>query len=189
MKFKTTITRNLKGLLWLSFCFSVLSCIPLKIAPNIEGAKIYKGKKFKKQLPKQHVYVFNDPKNANDFYYYINAKFGMDYDEVGGNVPIKVAGKDYFLTFYEVERTTKTVNLIPIAVNVALDPEGNEPFMTEADIHRFGSWYIALTVSDDDLKDSLKEDDPARASIIDYLDNLRNEYLSTANYMDIYFKS
>ena len=60
------------------FVFFTVSCIPLQIAPNIEGAKVYKGKKFKKQLPKQNVYVFEDPKDVNEFYTYINAKYDIE---------------------------------------------------------------------------------------------------------------
>ena len=78
----------------------------MKIAPDIKGAKIYNGKKFLKQLPKQNVYVFNDPKNANEFYAYINAKYKIDYDDQGGNIPIQINDKLYFLTFYEYIKFT-----------------------------------------------------------------------------------
>jgi hypothetical protein len=167
---------------------STFSCIPLQIAPNIDGAKLYKGKKFKKNLPKQGVYVFEDPKDANEFYTYINAKFDIDYDIGGGNVPITIKNKKYFLTFYEVERNTKTVNLVPIVADAVMDSKGIDPVFENHYSSRSGSWYIALTVTDEDLHDNLKEDDPAYASIIKHLDHLRNEYLSTANYMEIYLK-
>lgn len=164
------------------------SCIPLQIAPNIEGAKVYKGKKFKKQLPKQRVYVFEDPKDANEFYTYINAKYDIDYDVGGGNVPITINDKNYYLTFYEVERNTKTVNLVPIVVDTAMDSKGNDPIFEGNYTSRSGSWYIALTVTDDEFNDNLKETDPAHKAIIKHLDHLRNEYLTTANYMEIYLK-
>lgn len=189
MKYQATITKNLKRLLWLSFCFSMISCFPVKVAPRIDGAKMFKGKKFSKQLPKQQVYVFEDPKNANEFYYYINAKFGMDYDEIGGNVPVSLSGKNHYLTFYEVERKTKVVNLVPTVVEVIIKSQEEDPILSEIQIQRSGTWYIALTVTDDDLSDNLKGEDPARSSIVAYLDGLRNEYLSTANYMDIYFRN
>lgn len=188
MKLKTTISKNLQTLLWLSFCFFAMSCIPIKIAPNIQGAKIYNGRKFNKHLPKQHVYVFNDPKGANEFYTYLNVKFGMDYGAFGGNVPIIVGGENYYLTFYEVERKSKTVNLLPIMVDMVLYSKGDYP-LPEAEIFRTGTWYIALTVSDVDLEDILKESHSARSAIIAYLDNLRIEYLSTTNYMDVYFRN
>ena len=168
---------------------STNSCIPLQIAPNIEGGKIYRGKKFQKQLPKQEVYVFEDPKNANEFYTYINAKFDIDYDVDGGNVPIIINDQKYYFTFYEVERKTKTVNLIPIAVDTALDSKDIDPVFENSYISRSGSWYIALTVTDDNFNDNLKIADPAYKEIIKYLDHLRSEYLNTANYMEIHLKS
>ncbi len=170
----------------LAFC--TFSCIPLKIAPNIEGAKIYKGKKFKNQLPKQYVYVFEDPKDANEFYTYINAKYDIDYDVGGGNLPISINNKRYYLTFYEIERNTKTVNLVPIVADAVMDSKGIDPAFENQYTSRSGSWYIALTVTDEEFQDNLKETDPAYKNIIMHLDHLRNEYLSTANYMEIYLK-
>ncbi|NVN17085.1 hypothetical protein GUA46_01920 [Muricauda sp. HICW] len=54
------------------------SCIPLRIAPNIKDYKLIQGKRFKKGLPKKSVFVFEDPKDANEFYEYINTKFQLD---------------------------------------------------------------------------------------------------------------
>lgn len=180
--------KTLKNIFVSMFFFSMLSCIPLQIAPKIEGAKVYKGRKFKKQLPKQSVYVFEDPKDANEFYTYINAKYDIDYDVGGGNLPITINNKNYFLTFYEVERNTKTVNLVPIVVDAAMDSKGNDRIFDGNYTSRSGSWYIALTVTDDNFNDNLKETDPANKEIIKHLDYLRNEYLTTANYMEIYLK-
>lgn len=184
---KMVTKKILSKLFWLPFFFLAISCIPLSIAPKIEGAKVFKGKKFNMPLPSQYVYVFKDPKNADEFYFYINSKFALDYDEMGGNVPVKINGNEYFLTFYEVEKTTKTVNLVPIAVDVAMDYHGYDPLLEDAHITRSGSWYIALTVSDDHFNDILKEDHPARTSVISYLDTLRVEYLSMADYGDLHF--
>ncbi len=164
------------------------SCIPLKIAPNIEGAKVYKGKKFKKGLPKKQVYVFEDPKDANEFYYFINTKFNTDYDIFGGNVPVTINGKNHFLSFYEIERNTKTVNLVPLVLDAALQSNGNGSLFEDNYTSRSGFWYIALTVSDDDLADNLAEDYPNREKIITYLDYLRQEYLTTNNYLDLVLK-
>ncbi len=171
------------------WCFSFYSCIPLKIAPDIKGAKIYNGKKFLKQLPKQNVYVFNDPKNANEFYAYINAKYKIDYDDQGGNIPIQINDNLYYLTFYEVERSTKTINLIPIVADAALENKGQDPLFEDMYTYRSGSWYIALTINDEDFKDLLSESAPSHKKIIEHLDAMRTEYLSTANYMEIYLKN
>ncbi|AFL80856.1 hypothetical protein Aeqsu_1363 [Aequorivita sublithincola DSM 14238] len=182
------ISSSLKTFCLLLLAFCTFSCIPLQIAPNIEGAKIYKGKKFKRQLPKQCVYVFEDPKDANEFYTYINAKYDIDYDIGGANVPISIDNKKYYLTFYEVERNTKTVNLVPIVADAAMDSKGIDPVFENHYTSRSGSWYIALTVTDETFQDNLKESDPAYKNIMKHLDNLRNEYLTTANYMEIYLK-
>lgn len=172
----------------MSVVFFIQGCIPLKIAPRFEGARVYVGKKFKKNLPQQNVYVFEDPKNANEFYHYINAKYKLDYDVVGGNLPLVIGDKKYYLTFYEVERSTQTVNLVPIAVDVALAANGHDPYLADAEYSRAGSWYIALTVTDDDFKDNLKETYPSRELLLKHLDAMRQEYLSTANYTEVYLK-
>ncbi|CAH0335330.1 hypothetical protein FVB9288_00966 [Flavobacterium sp. CECT 9288] len=49
----------------LGLCFLILllySCIPLRIASNIEGDKIVQAKKFKKDLPNCYGFVFEDKK-------------------------------------------------------------------------------------------------------------------------------
>ena len=189
MKMNTAILLSYRVLFWLPFFLFMSSCIPLKIAPNIEGAKVYKGKKFKKHLPKQHVYVFKDPKNENEFYYFINAKYDIDYDIFGGNLPLEISGKEYLLSFYEVERNTKVVNLVPIVVDAVLEEKGHDPYLADTEIYRSGTWYIAVTINDNDFGDMLKEGNPEYTNIIKYLDNLRNEYLYTANYLELYLKN
>ena len=145
--------RMLYLLLVTNFLFS--SCIPLQLAPNFEGGKVFKPKKFKRQLPQQYVYVFEDPKDVNEFYNYINAKFQIYYDDATGNVPVLIAGNTYFLTFYEAERATKTVNLVPMLVDNALENEGYSPVLENVHTSRKGKWYIALTVTDDNMDDGL----------------------------------
>jgi len=189
MNFRKMTSYTLKSIFFILIYALAFSCIPLQIAPNIEGAKVYKGKKFKRKLPKQYVYVFEDPKDANEFYTYINAKYKIDYDEGGGNVPITINQKKYYLTFYEVERNTQTVNLIPMIVDAALENKGNTAILEDIHYSRVGTWYIALTVTDDKLNDNLKETEPNLKSILKYLDQLRSEYLTTANYRELYFKT
>jgi len=188
MNFRKETSYTVKCIFSILLYSLAVSCIPLQIAPNIEGAKVYSGKKFKRKLPKQQVYVFEDPKDANEFYTYINARYKIDYDEGGGNVPITIHEKKYYLTFYEVERNTKTVNVIPIIVDIALESKGNAAILEDIHYSRLGTWYIALTVSDEEFNDNLKVDDPEHKQVIKHLDNLRNEYLTTANYMEVYLK-
>jgi hypothetical protein len=51
------------------------SCIPYKIAPKIDGELIVKAKKFKKDLPNFYGFVFEDTKNTDEFYKFINTKY------------------------------------------------------------------------------------------------------------------
>ena len=74
-----------------------------------------------------------------------------------------ISDKKYYLTFYEVERKTQTVNVIPMIVDAALEEKGygSGSILEGEYFSRTGNWYIALTVTDKDLKDNLKEDEPA----------------------------
>ncbi len=174
-------------LLFASLLFT--SCIPLSIAPDLREGKVLKAKKFIKNLPKQYTYAFEDPKDANEFYHYINAKYQTEYDDDIGNTPVVIAGRTCYLTFYEVEKSTQTVNLIPIMINSALEEKGHTPILEDAEVSRVGTWYIALTVTDDNLKDCLNPSYDKHEDVLRYMQHLQNEYLSTKEYIEIYLKS
>lgn len=188
MTFQKFYKKALKPISILAWCFFFFSCIPLKIAPNIKEAEIYKGKKFQKHLPKQNIYVFKDPKNADEFYTYINAKYKVNYDDKGENLPILINDTTCYLTFYEIERSTKTINLIPIVTDAVLDSKGQDPMFQDTYISRPGNWYIALAVNDNHFEDLLKENHTSYNDIVKYLDAMRKEYPTTANYMEVYLK-
>lgn len=166
-----------------------VSCIPLQIAPNFEGGKVFAPKKFKRQLPFNYVYVFEDPKDANEFYEYINAKFQIHYDDATGNVPVSIEDDNYYLTFYEAERATKTVNLVPMLVDNALEDKGYSPVLEDEHVTRKGKWFIALTVTDANLKDGLNPDYFKHDAVVNYVNEMRTEYLNTVHYIEIYLKS
>jgi hypothetical protein len=155
----------------------------------MEEGKVVKAKKFIKKLPGQYSYVFDDPKGANEFYNYINAKYQISYDDIDGNVPVAIAGKNYFLTFYEVNKQTKTVNLIPMVVDAALEEKGHEPILENAEVTRFGKWYLALTLTDENFKDGLNTDHENYKEVEAYVSGLRNEYLSTTHYIEVFLKA
>ena len=172
-------------------CFLILlmySCIPLKIAPNIEGEKIVNAKKFKKDLPNFQGFIFEDTKNANEFYNFINAKYDLKHINVDSNVPIIINNKTYYLSFFERERITKTLNLIPIIVDAKLNENGNDAILQDLHTSRNGFWYIIITVTDAEIKDCLNANHPQNEVIIKYLKNLKNEYFSTSNYIEAYLK-
>jgi hypothetical protein len=60
---------------------------------------------------------FEDTKNAAEFYNFMNAKYDLNHTNVESNIPITINNEIYYLSFFERERTTKTVNLIPFAVD------------------------------------------------------------------------
>ena len=146
--------------------FFIVSCIPLQIAPKIEGGKVFKPKKFKKQLPQNYVYVFEDPKDANEFFDYVNAKFQVVYDDDMGNIPVVIDEKNYYVTFYEVKRTTKTLNLVPMVIDAALDANGHSGFMESTHTSRSGTWYIALTMTDTEAQDAVNPEYENYAQVV-----------------------
>jgi hypothetical protein len=175
----------------ISCCILILlasSCIPLKIAPNIEGEKIVNAKKFKKDLPNFQGFIFEDTKNANEFYNFINTKYDLKHSNVESNVPISINNKTYYLSFFERERTTKTLNLIPLVVDAGLDNKGVDPLFKDLYTSRSGFWYLILTVTDPEIKDCLNPSYPQHQEILNHLKNLKTEYFSTSNYLESYLK-
>ena len=177
-----------RTILLLTLTITITSCIPTKIAPRIKDDKVMLAKKFKRKLPRDYAFIFKDQKDANEFYNYINTKFQLNDINVEYNVPIIIDEKNYYLSFLETEKETKTVNLVPIVVDAKLEQDGNPPILKDAHITRIGTWYILITVIDSNLKDCLSPKYQERDIIINYLKNLRLEYLNTHNYQELLFK-
>ncbi len=173
------------------FCLLILiasSCIPVKIAPNIKEEKIANAKKFKKDLPNCYGFIFEDTKNAAEFYNFVNAKYDLNHTNVESNTPISINNKLYYLSFFERERTTKTVNLIPLAIDAGLSAKGNNPVLDGLYTSRNGYWYIIISVRDADLKDCLDPNYPQQQDVFHYLKKLKDEYFSTSHYIEAYLK-
>lgn len=165
------------------------SCIPIRIAPNIKDDKVMVAKKFKRKLPRNHAFIFEDSKNANEFYNFINAKFNLGYQDVEYNVPFFVDGEKFFLSFYEVEIPTKTINLLPMLIDSKLEDAGSDPMFEDDYFSRIGNWYLALLVTNDNVEDCLEPKHPSRPKVIQYLRGLQKEYFSTSDYMNAYFRN
>ncbi len=165
-------------------CLGLLytSCIPLRVSPVVKDERVMKAKKFKHKLPKRYAFIFEDPKIANEFYTYINVKFSPDQNNVENNIPIVIEGETHYLSFYEVEKNTTTVNLIPIIADGILENKGHDPLFGDIEYTRKGRWYLVLTVSDESYRDSLHPDDTSRDIIVRYLKDLKKEYLNTDDY-------
>lgn len=187
-KFKENQTKMKPQLLVLLSIFFFHSCIPLRIAPKIRDHKITQGKRFKRSLPKRQMFIFEDPKEANAFYDYVNTKFALEQQQVYDDVPFELKGKQYFFSFYEVEIPTKTINLIPIVIDGLLDRTEVGPVLEDVHSSRIGNWYLAIEVYSDDEKDCLHENSLSRSLVLNYLRTLKEEYLSTHNYNETVFK-
>lgn len=175
----------------LGFCILfiiVYSCIPYKIAPKIESEKIIKAKKFKKDLPNYYGFIFEDTKNANEFYNFINTKYNLKKQNVESNVPISINNKTYYLSFFERERTTSTLNLLPVAIDNHRNSNNKNPILENLYTSRRGFWYLILTVTDNDIKDCLNPNYPKYDEIISHLKKLKKEYYSTNNYIEAHLK-
>ena len=165
------------------------SCIPTKIAPKFknEDYKIMSAKKFQKKLSKEEAFIFPDPKNADEFYTYINKKYRLNDTNVGVNVPILIEDQTFYLSYKEVEREDKAVNLPLVVVDAKRESTGNAALFENQYVSRTGYWYIVLTVYDKNIKNCLKDNHPLKAKTIQYLENVRQEYLRTQNYEELLF--
>ncbi|SNR38970.1 hypothetical protein [Dokdonia pacifica] len=177
--------KRISYILLLSICYS---CIPLQIAPNLEEGKVYKAKKFKRSLPKQHTYVFTDPKDANEFYYFISSKYQINQDTGENNIPILIENRRYYLSFYEMEKSTQTINLIPLALDATLIANDSEPILEDIYTSRTGNWYIALTITDSNLNDALDPTYRDTDKVVSFATQLQEEYLATQNYNSLLLK-
>jgi hypothetical protein len=178
----------MRNLLFSVFSLFILSCIPIRIAPSIETDKLVIAKKFKRDLPANYGFVFEDPKDADEFYKFINATYDLGFIDVENNVPLTIDDKSYLLSFYERERVTKTINLIPLAIDASRESKGKNPILEEAHTSRSGHWYLVLVVTDMEFNDCLNPNYLNHAKIIQYLRNLKEEYLTTHNYNETVLK-
>ena len=175
--------------LLLAFLTLLHSCIPTRIAPTIQDYKVTTGKKFKRSLPERHMFVFEDPKAANEFYNYINTKFELNHTDVYDNVPILLGQKQYFFSFYEVDIPNKTINLVPLAVDALLQSADLDPILDGQYETRKGNWYVAIEVYCDTEQDSLHPNSDSRLIVSEYFRLLKNEYLASHNYNEVLFKN
>jgi hypothetical protein len=167
---------------------SIFSCIPVSIAPKIKGQKIVKAKRFKRDLPKDYSFIIEDPKDADEFYNFINIKYDCGYIDVDTNVPFQIGNQVYYLSFFEREKVSRTWNLIPIVIDLKRESNGNDPMLEDIHVTRKGKWYIVMTISNEKMEDCLAPKHESRQKVVSYLKNLRHEYYSTHNYIETYLK-
>ena len=180
----------MKKLSYLVLVLFLQSCFPVSIPPNLEKGKLFEARKFKKKLPNQYAYIFTDPKYANEFYYYINAKFPPNQDgDSETNVPVTIDKKLYYVSFYETEKKSRVVNLLPAIANEVLYDKNIPITLDEPPIVREGTWYIALIITDEDYNDALSPSYDDQKEVLAFSKSLQNEYLITQNYNSLLLQS
>lgn len=163
---------------------AMTSCIPIKIAPKFENEdyKIMQAKKFQRKMPRETSFIFKDSKDANEFYTYINKKYKLNDMDVGINTPFQIDGQTLYLSYHEAERTDETINIPLVVIDAKRESNGNSRLFEDNYSSRTGHWYILLTVYDDTITNCLKDKHLMKAKTIQYLKDLKQEYLSTQNY-------
>ncbi|MEL0226776.1 MAG: hypothetical protein VW912_08940 [Flavobacteriaceae bacterium] len=69
-----------------------------------------KTKRFIKHLPFRYGFVFKDPKDAGEFYKFVNINLADTTEWSAINLPFQLEGTRFYLSLYEVEKATKTLN-------------------------------------------------------------------------------
>ncbi|NRB82939.1 MAG: hypothetical protein HRU49_04070 [Winogradskyella sp.] len=179
----------MKKTIILLFTLIATSCIPYKIAPKFKNKdyKIMKAKKFQRKLPNETSYIFKDPKDANEFYNYLNTKYNLNHVNVGLNTTININNSTYNLTYHEVERTDEIANVGLVVTDLVLEEKTGLTAFENNYSSRTGHWYIIITVYDESLKNCLLEKHPKHKEIVSFLRELQQEYLRTYNYEELRF--
>ena len=173
-----------KLVVFVVFIFGFYACIPIKITPNIENFKVVKAKKFNNKLPKTNAFVFKDPKKTGEIHKFIHAKFNS-VKELDNYYSFNLNGITHAITFYEVEKETKTVNLIPIIADVSRKSNNKDSLLEDFYISRKSdNWYVAITVSNEESSDCLSNEYANKKEIEKYLEAMKNDYLNTSNYIE-----
>ena len=165
------------------------SCIPYKFAPKFknEDYKVMKAKKFQRKLANETSFIFKDPKEANEFYNYINTKYSLNHNNVGLNSPIQINDKTYFFTYNEVELTDQTANIGLVFTDLVLDEKLGVTAFENNYSSRKGHWYVVITVYDENLKNCLIDKHLKKQEVLQYLKDMQQEYLKTHNYEELLF--
>ena len=168
---------------------TAFSCIPYSFAPKIESYKVLKANKIKRNISPHHVFAFKDTKEANAFYDFLYMKYPDHDGPVNQNIEVTIAGRMYYMSFYECERSTNTVNILPMALDGVLASKDMDPVLEEHHTSRFGNWYILITIEDLGFKDGLQPNYIHQQKIVSFLNSLRQLYYATDNYKELLFKS
>ncbi|WP_299525566.1 hypothetical protein [Winogradskyella sp.] len=173
--------------------FVFTSCIPYKVAPTFknEDFKVMKANKLQDNLPMETSFIFKDYKSANEFYQYINKKFNLEDINVGVNTPFELNNEIFYLSFSEVESiyVDECSDQEALVINSEQGLNKNSKRFEHKYIKRSSYWYIVITVYDEDIKNCLLDKHPKKSIVLNYLKDLRREYLTTFNHDALLFTS
>lgn len=169
----------MKQLLPLIAFFLLSSCIPIKIAPGIADHKLMLAKKFQRKLPAAYALIFEDPKDEQEFYFFINSRYTLIEQNDQLKIPLLINNETFLLSYYEVEKSTKTINFVPILLDGLLASKGMDPWFENIESTRTGHWFLVLTVSDSNNNDCLDPTYQFHKDVLDALKTLKDDYLRT----------
>ncbi|WP_179319737.1 hypothetical protein [Winogradskyella helgolandensis] len=177
----------MKKIIILLLVITATACIPVQITPKFKNQdyKVMLAKKFQKNMPRETAFIFKDSKDAEEFYNYINKKYNLNNIDVGYNVPFQLEGQTLYLSYHEAERTDKNVNLPLVLIDAKRESNGNSSLFENNYTSRTGHWYLILTVYDENIKNCLRDQHPLKEKTIEYLKELKQEYLTTQNYEEL----
>tara|TARA_R100001369_G_scaffold16414_2_gene31433 strand:- start:381 stop:932 length:552 start_codon:yes stop_codon:yes gene_type:complete len=163
------------------------SNIPVKIAPKFKNQdyKIMQANKFQRKMSRETSFIFKDPKNADEFYYYVNKKYKLNHKDVGLNTAFQHKAKTYYLSYSEVGKEDENANIGLAFVDLVLEEKAGFTVFENNYTSRKGHWYIILTVYDKDIKNCLLDKHPMKSEITKYLRALKKEYVTTHNYEEL----
>lgn len=172
--------------LLLLFLILTTSCPPSKIAPRIKTYKIVRGQKFSKSLLQHYCFVFKDPKNAYEFYNYVNTVYQRNDVDVDKDVPFQIDRQSYYFSSREAEKINETFNIVPLLLDKITEHKGyGGPYLNAVYTSRKGHWYILINVFDNEGNDALHPKHPEQKEVIKYLEKMRTSYLSHQNYYEV----
>ena len=169
-----------KLLICLLLLFTV-SCIPLQNAPDIKDYEIVLAKKFKRDLPSRYAFVFQDQMDADMFYQFFIWKFGRIDVDLHEDMPFQVGDSTFYITFYERQKKSVTLNLLPLVIDAVAMSSGGDPVIDDYDIVDKDNeiWYILIMATDSEYNDCLKPSYVKQNELVEALRELMEEYNNT----------
>lgn len=133
--------------------------------------------KFDKSLTKDYALIFEDPKDEEEFFYFINSRYDIIETNDQLIIPFYINNETFFLSYAEVEKSSKTINFVPILLDGILASKGMDPWFESLESTRTGRWFLVLTVTDINNADCLDPKHLSHKSVLDTVRNLKYAYL------------